>query len=185
MSRTELINKLIKELGFTSYLEIGVQERQNFDKIVCKYKLGVEPNFTYDGCVRMTSDVFFSQCKDKYNLIFIDGDHSFHQSYKDIVNALNFITDRGVIVCHDVLPLDAAHTNPYLNGEVYKAIAKFRHEYPFKMWTYNHDHGCGVITKLPDEKAKETVNTWIDFQNNKHIYNITDDADIIVSACLR
>lgn len=186
-TRTDLINFLIQKLGFKSYLEIGIQSpAQNFDKITCEKKQGVEPNYLFEGCVRMTSDQFFAIGWGKFDLIFIDGDHSCVQSYRDIVNALNFVTEKGLIVCHDVLPPDVNHTNPYQNGEVYKAVANFRNTYHYQLWTWNNDFGCGVIAKhIKAEKSNVMIESFTDYLNNKKVYNIIEDADIIVSACLR
>lgn len=59
MTRTELINMLIKMHGFTSYLEIGCQHNVNFDKINAKYKVSVDPDPKAEAMHQCTSDEFF------------------------------------------------------------------------------------------------------------------------------
>lgn len=48
------------------------------------------------------SDKFFKQNINKFDLIFIDGDHSYKQSKKDLENSLKYLSDGGMIIMHDV-----------------------------------------------------------------------------------
>lgn len=50
----------------------------------------------------MNSSVFFETNKEKFDIIFIDGDHSYEGVKSDYLNALNFINDDGYIVLHDI-----------------------------------------------------------------------------------
>lgn len=60
MNRTDLLNHLIKRHRLKYYLEIGVQNKsQNFDKIVCESKIGVDPDINADATFSLTSDNFF------------------------------------------------------------------------------------------------------------------------------
>ena len=54
----------------------------------------------------MTSDTFFSQIEKalKFDVIFIDGLHTYYQCQKDVVNSLNHLNNNGVIFIHDLLP---------------------------------------------------------------------------------
>lgn len=44
MTRTELLNSLIREFRYEEYLEIGVKDGVNFDRIQVKRRIGVDPN---------------------------------------------------------------------------------------------------------------------------------------------
>ena len=57
----------------------------------------------------MTSDEFFSQNKETFDLIFIDGLHIHEQVLKDIDNSLNVLNENGVILLHDCLPAKIWH----------------------------------------------------------------------------
>ena len=54
--RWELINKIIKNNNYSSYLEVGCFNNECFDKINIKNKIGVDPQ--KGGTVRKTSDEF-------------------------------------------------------------------------------------------------------------------------------
>ena len=58
MQRFDIINNLIKEKGYKSYLEIGVQNRVCFENIVCEKKIGVDPRANVPVDYKMTSDAF-------------------------------------------------------------------------------------------------------------------------------
>ena len=66
IDRTDIINSLIQKFGYTTYLEIGVQNGVNFKRVICKYKVGVDPDPKVElyGVYKMTSDHFFKQNKE-------------------------------------------------------------------------------------------------------------------------
>jgi len=142
--RTDLINYFIKLFNYKSYLEIGVMHvGKNFNKIECEDKVGVDPNgkTTFTG----TSDEFFQQNEEKFDIIFIDGLHEATQVKRDILNSLKHLNKNGTIVCHDVSPLipkllsrDACHN-------AWEAFAELRCERDdLEMYTLPFDH-CGFI----------------------------------------
>jgi len=51
----------------------------------------------------MKSDEYFKTCKDKFDLIYIDGDHHYKTTKSDLNNAMNHIKTPGIIVVHDFL----------------------------------------------------------------------------------
>lgn len=112
----ELLNRLIASAGYESYLEIGVQNGFTFFEILARYRDGVDPDFRFDIAARgdletrfyaMTSDAFFlAQAARKYDLVFIDGWHSFDQALRDFCNALSVLREGGAIVVDDVYPND-------------------------------------------------------------------------------
>jgi len=119
---SELMNRLITARGYTDYLEIGVQFGKTFLDVAAKTKDGVDPNFRFDTTshandanrfFEMTSDDFFLSDKVReYDLIFIDGWHSFHQAYRDFCNALLVCRPRGAIVIDDSVPGDVFSALP-------------------------------------------------------------------------
>lgn len=52
------------------------------------------------------SDLFFEKCSETFDLILIDGDHSYEQVKKDTENALKVIEKNGIIIWHDVYNKD-------------------------------------------------------------------------------
>ena len=134
MTRTDIINHLIKTYNYSSYLEIGVQDYYaNLDKIQIELKHGVDPHPRNKCDFIMTSDIFFTQLDPsvKYDIIFIDGLHVTEQVDRDLSNALSHLSDGGVIVLHDCHPMhEAEQTASFQSGawtgDVWKTIAKCR-----------------------------------------------------------
>lgn len=52
------------------------------------------------------SDLFFEKCAETFDVILIDGDHSYDQVRKDTENAFKFIEKNGIIIWHDVYNKD-------------------------------------------------------------------------------
>lgn len=151
MTRTDIINKFIISRNYLKYLEIGVRNPDsNFNKIRCAFKVGVDPNV--DTTYRMTSDEFFKQNTDVFDIIFIDGLHLEEQVDKDISNSLKCLSSTGVVILHDCNPISYDHQieeydyKSTWNGTVWKSFAKLRmKENNLSMYCINTDHGCGVI----------------------------------------
>lgn len=181
VTRTDLIKYLIDTRGFTTYLEIGVQNGDNWKQIDIN-KTGVDPNIQKGkGLKIVTSDEFFFFNKKTFDIIFIDGDHSHEQSLIDIHNALEILNEGGLIVCHDSNPMDEAHTNPYLNGGVYLSIAKLRLESDLKIVTWEGDHGCAIIEKKQSTPINFEVTNYSDFSRRRNtILNLKNEGEIRV-----
>ena len=116
-NRAGLILSLLDELGAKSFLEIGVGKGHVHDAIEVENKVGVDP---YPICdvetvLEMLSDEFFRQNAQRFDLIFIDGDHSFEQSRRDFYNSTEALNDHGVILMHDIDQLNS----PESRGDVY------------------------------------------------------------------
>ena len=99
----DLFNKVIKQRGYTSYLEIGVSNGGTFYNIECETKHGVDPH-NRDMLYPITSDKFFENCNHTYDLIFIDGDHECNQVLRDIDNSIRHLNENGIIFVHDTKP---------------------------------------------------------------------------------
>ncbi len=157
MKRWEIIQYLIDENNYTSYLEIGVGKGVNYDKIKCAKKEGVDPKARKCNCI-MTSDGFFAKAgRKKWDIIFIDGLHEEAQVDKDILNSLRHLKRNGVIVMHDCNPPTWKHQAvPRLqkvwNGNTWKSFVKLRVTAPHLfMYTVESDWGCGIIKKGKQE----------------------------------
>tara|TARA_B100001057_G_scaffold237399_1_gene237775 strand:+ start:1093 stop:1809 length:717 start_codon:yes stop_codon:yes gene_type:complete len=48
-----------------------------------------------------TSDIFFKNNKENFDLIYIDGSHEARQVYKDLLNSWNCLNENGMIICDD------------------------------------------------------------------------------------
>ena len=59
MAKIDIINALIKHFKYKSYLEIGVQHKATFNKVICETKIGIDPEHTFNATYKMTSNDFF------------------------------------------------------------------------------------------------------------------------------
>lgn len=179
MNRTSIINSLIAKIGAKSYLEIGVYRGENFNKISCANRVGVDPNDvqTTGTCTMFkgTSDEYFAlHPNDKFDVIFIDGLHTSTQVAFDIVNSMRILNDGGFIVCHDMNPrLEEHQTENYngghWNGNGWKAFVQLRAQ--IQSWnftTVDTDEGCGIIWKGVGNTFTNNLElNWPNFVQNR------------------
>ena len=148
--RWDLIEYLIKKNNYKNYLEIGCDKNQLFSKVNIDNKIGVDP--VSGGNVRKTSDDFFKENKSSFDIVFIDGLHTYEQVKKDILNSVNCLLDEGIILVHDCMPdsLGKQAVPRYKmqwNGDVWKAIVDLRQQENLEIYTCEIDQGIGVISK--------------------------------------
>lgn len=150
INRTKIIQSTIDKFGYKNYLEIGCDEDQNFSKIRCISKTGVDP--VSGGNMRMTSDKFFNQNTKYFDCVFIDGLHTYDQVKKDILNSLDVLDNSGVIFVHDCMPSSfmqqaVPRSRSLWTGDVWKAIVDLRSFDKIDTCVCNVDMGLGVIKK--------------------------------------
>ena len=147
--RWDLIEYLIKKNNYRNYLEIGCDQNKLFSKVIIDNKIGVDP--VSGGNIRKTSDDFFEKNNDKFDIVFIDGLHTYQQVKKDILNSVNCINENGIILVHDCMPdsLGKQAVPRYKmqwNGDVWKAIVDLRHKEDLDIYTCEMDQGIGIIS---------------------------------------
>ena len=148
--RWDLIEYLINKYKYSDYLEIGCDQDQLFSKVRIKNKTGVDP--ISGGNIRKTSDEFFRENKNKFDIVFIDGLHTYNQVKKDILNSINCLKEEGIVLVHDCMPdsLSKQAVPRYRmswNGDVWKAIVDLRQNEYLEIYTCKIDQGIGVIKK--------------------------------------
>lgn len=154
MTRIDIINHFIVKNKYKTYLEIGVQNGISFSKVNCEYKVGVDPAPLCKVDYKMTSNDFFKQNKQTFDVVFVDGLHEHSQVYMDIINSLNCLNKGGTIVCHDMNPISEYmqliprpnKRGPW-NGDCWKALVSLSFFNPeIEYYTIDTDYGCSVIT---------------------------------------
>ena len=119
------INSEIENFGLTHMLEIGsdlglLVESICINKITAvdpikKYKIPFK--FRHIKFFEMTSDTFFTKNNENFDLIFIDGLHTFEQVFNDLINSMSRlrIGNTSIIYLDDILPNDefSSLENPY------------------------------------------------------------------------
>lgn len=111
------LNLLAKKINAKRYLEIGVQTGQTFANVAVPDKTAVDPDFRFDYLSdqdplhryhEVCSDVYFSGLEnpDLFDLVFIDGLHTYDQAYRDFCNSLVLTSGLSIIVLGDTEPAD-------------------------------------------------------------------------------
>ena len=172
----DVINYLIDTFNYKSYLEIGVRGDRNYgnklsiDCIRCDVKDGVDIvpgrcNYT------MTSDKFFEtiSADQTYDIIYVDGDHSRTQVFKDINNSLNHLNEGGCVLCHDINPFAEHLLRPSKCNNAWEAWAELRAtRNDLEMYALNIDLGPGIIRKNGQQLYSKTIEyTWNYLNTNR------------------
>lgn len=183
----DVIQRAIDEIGAVRYLEIGVDQGVCFCAIRVSERIGVDPVAPAPAVVEqlkrhgssyaaLTSDDFFAQqapglLASGVDVVFIDGLHTYQQSYRDCVNALRYLNPGGVIFMHDCLPasesearvaptyeeagrLNGPGWNGLWTGDGWKAIVALRSLHDdVEACVLDCDHGLGMVTRQPARRA--------------------------------
>ena len=209
MNRQKAIQLLIDRLHARYYLEIGVFDGRCFMEIRAPYKVAVDPDmkitFRYklhairkrvenlrNQYKHLTSDAYFASLQSSspgrlFDVIFIDGLHTYSQTFIDIIHSLQFLNPKGAIVLHDINPDTEALALPASSrsaamqavgksggwcGDSWKAfhhlIACNRILNQLDLFTLNCDFGLGVI--FPKEEFNR--NDWKGFSPESHYENL-------------
>lgn len=102
----------------------------------------------------MTSDDFFARNKRRFDVVFIDGLHTYEQVRRDVINAINCLEDNGWVVLHDMLPRDwIEHHVPMVargawTGDVWKVGFELSQTDGVDFKILKLDHGVGVFRVL-------------------------------------
>lgn len=214
MDRLEVIQKIADKAGCNTYLEIGVRYGSVFLEVDAPKKIGVDPNFQIpffkkmlsakdffrNKYFRRTSDDFFAEDssifeKEKIDIAFIDGLHTYGQSLKDVKNCLKHLNEGGVIIMHDCNPVTEAMAAPSFEaftampyrgkawcGDVWKTIAHIRSACgDINAFVLDCDYGLGIITGGAPENRLEYGMDEIEkmgydelSRNRKEILNLKD-----------
>lgn len=163
---TDWLSEFHDQIKPERYLEIGVASGKTLGLVGHDtWSVGVDPapsvKYSISAPTRLfkqTSDEFFGRgdvsafLGSGFELAFIDGLHEYKKAYRDIVNALGWCKAGGVILVHDVIPVDEASSQAdeelrFWSGDVFRALA-FIHETMPQLWVGvipTYPTGLGVI----------------------------------------
>lgn len=201
-----------------AYLEVGVASGKTFLNVDFALKHAVDPEFLFDTrpfetattqFFEMTSDEFFVNYADvvrKYDLIFLDGLHTFEQTFRDLCSSMAHSHDKTIWIIDDVVPSDVFSAVPRqrlaykyrkLNGgrgrawhgDVFKLIYAI-HDF-FPNLSYRTVVGQGnpqaVVVRRPRKDFAPTFNdleaisrlTYFDFLENQPLLKRTKDDELL------
>ena len=116
MQRFEVCQRCLDLFEQPRYLEIGVNAGETFHRIRAREKVAVDPKFLFDveQAARddpssrfhpIESDRYFREhASGVFDVIFLDGLHTYEQTLRDLMNSLHFVRPDSVIVIDDVVP---------------------------------------------------------------------------------
>ena len=178
-----------------NYLEIGVWGGDTFFPVKIPTKVAVDPCFLFNPeehkkkgtyFFQIESDIFFKKLdcdeislkadgsseKIKFDVIFIDGYHTFEQSYRDFKNSLQYSHENTLWLIDDTVPPDiySSIPNPVISrykrklaglvggdwmGDVYKTIFAIHDNFPeISYCTLLGGNPQTVLWKTPSNKRK-------------------------------
>jgi hypothetical protein len=181
VTRADVVNGALQLLPSRVYLEIGVSEGETFFAVNADKKVAVDPVFgfsvedakrNHEECEfhQITSDGYFSEVIDpeqRFDVIYLDGMHTFEQTLRDFTNAIHFLKPDGIIVIDDVVPnsyqaalpsqLDAFNVKDFTGstdnswmGDTYKLVFFLRAFVPtYEVRTVADNHGQAVVWRRP------------------------------------
>ena len=189
IQRNEVVQGVLDLYQDPSYLEIGVSEGVTFHGLSAAKKVAVDPLFRFDvpaaqaanpeaAYHQVTSDEYFGTIVgevEKFDVIYVDGLHTFDQTLRDFINALAHLNEGGVIVIDDVLPTNYTASIRDLRivnilrergvapggawmGDVYRLV--FFIETFFQSHTYRtikDNHGQLVVWAKPRPKVNDVT----------------------------
>lgn len=139
-----------------------------------------------------TSDLFFADAQAQtFDVIFVDGLHTYAQALHDATNALNHLSRKGVLVMHDCSPPHNAAAFPAASaeeavsanvpgwtgewcGDVWKAICHLRSQRTdLQIFVLDCDYGVGVVRfGVPEAQLVLTTEgidtmTYVDLERDR------------------
>jgi len=177
MNRVELINLLASHVNAQDYLEVGVRFGRCLSRITVPNRTGVDPapvlhkveeeyrpgleGINLHIC---TSDEFFANSTETFDVIFVDGMHLYEFAMRDLLNSLNRLNPGGFVVAHDLCPKNATvasreRLSTEWNGDVWKVALDVNMNYPdIEYCVMNCDFGLGVFWKK--DQNQKFVPDW-------------------------
>lgn len=212
------INALADINNAQSYLEIGVAQGNTFLKVKVPRKHAVDPKFRLDTEAAKSEHVSFYEMpfnefflhhagqETKYDVIFLDGLHTFEQTLRDFCSTMRHSHDNTIWVIDDVFPSDMfsamrseKDTRKYRklhgqesldwHGDVYKvmfAIHDFFVNFSYK--TINTDgNPQGVLIRRSRDSFEPFCNDleqtsrmdYCAFHDNQHVLNLDSEANVL------
>jgi SAM-dependent methyltransferase len=156
-NRMALVNRIAAHKPNGRYLEIGCDDNQLFHTVPLAEKIGVDP--VKGGTHRMTSDAFFAQNTELFDIVFVDGLHTHDQVHRDVANALSVLAPGGWVAIHDLVPRNWEEEHvPRLSGmwtgDVWKVGVELARTPGLQFRLVMIDHGVGLV-RLEGSEAPE------------------------------
>lgn len=182
-NRIALVNLLVSQKPDCAYLEIGCASNSLYDAVPVLDKTGVDPSS--GGNTRMTSDDFFRQNTARFDVIFIDGLHTYDQVRRDIIHSMQCLKPGGWIALHDMLPRNwMEHNVPYLGrgfwtGDVWKVAFELSRTTGIDFKILKIDCGVGVLRLTGEHPTLADLTAELSDQPFSYFYEHHSELPIV------
>jgi hypothetical protein len=154
----------LHKAGFLNrYLELGVRQGNCFNAVAPlaneAYAVDIKnsfPKIKHNKNLvwkHMRTDEFLkNHDKDrKFDLVFIDADHSHKGSLSDFISVLPLVNDNGIILLHDTYPPNEEFSKPGFCSDCYKTAECIRNDYynELEVATLPFYYGITIVRKMP------------------------------------
>jgi hypothetical protein len=148
-----------------TYLELGVRNNNNFNKIIAKNKFSVDTNGS--AMFTGTTDEYFEHIDDstRFDVVFIDANHDYDFVIKDLIHSSKHCNEW--ILLHDCVPPNAAFTRADLCSDSYRVLYYLLHLSDIDVFVMNNNFGLTFV-RMPANIAYPTESfthtTYEDFE---------------------
>ena len=182
LRNSEVVNMLLDAQGGSRFLELALSgggECFPGARAQLKHLVSPAPEATFS----MTEDRFIASGlgEPEYDVVFVDSTHDEVRCLRAIEWAVGRVGQNGAVVVHDSNPPTEWHQRPAhqyttgteWNGEVWKAIVRFRQAHPdADVCTVDTDWGCTIIrpgwrAARRFELAPELGLDWLTFEQHR------------------
>lgn len=147
-------------------------------------KVGVDP--AAGGTVRATSDEFFARNQSNFDVVFVDGLHTYEQVRKDVINSIKWLNNGGYVALHDLLPRNwIEHHTPDLTkagdswtGDVWKVAFELAQTEGIEFKIVKIDFGIGVLKVLRPGVVVKDLSSEIHDKEFTYFYDNVDKLPI-------
>lgn len=121
-----LLPEILKGLPLDkmSYLELGVLNGQCLNRVPAKRRVGVDvkPRVKSPEIWVGTTDAYFKQAKEKFDLVLVDACHEYRQVCRDLAGCARVLQKGGLVFCHDMVPPTPDHVSPNYCWDTYRVL---------------------------------------------------------------
>lgn len=109
-------------------------------------------------------DTYIETLNMSFDLICLDPFHEFKESLNSLVCLSKYLTDTGILLCHDCFPPHIKYTRPFYtkgpwSGVTYVAFVNFSYLYPNLYYgVLKTEFGIGIVSKNPIDGLTNNFN---------------------------